>query len=116
MEGLPSKLEGFSIVQLADLHLDGWKSEKWLKGVVDKTNDLDPDLIVITGDLINHDVKRCERFSGILGRLDPKHGVLAVIGNHESYTGIESFLEFSANSILKEGFRNRACGEFSYEG
>lgn len=98
IEGLPSRLEGFSIVQMSDLHLDGWKSEDWLGKVVDKTNEINPDLVVITGDLINQDAKRCERFSGILRQLVPKHGVLAVIGNHESYSGIENFMEFAKDS------------------
>jgi predicted MPP superfamily phosphohydrolase len=101
MKGLPPALEGFSIVQLSDLHLDRWKSEPWLKSVVEKANKLNPDLVVITGDLVENDIQRCKNFIDILKQIESKQGVLAVTGNHEFYSGIENFLEFSRSANIK---------------
>ena len=48
---LPQALNGLRIVQLSDLHISSGFPRDWVRAVVDKTNALKPDLIVITGDL-----------------------------------------------------------------
>ncbi|MGA1844457.1 MAG: metallophosphoesterase [bacterium] len=93
LEGLSPALSGFSIVQLSDLHLHRWTHARWIEGVVERVNALAPDLIVITGDLIEDDIKECGRFIEILRRLRAREGVVAITGNHEFYTGIENFHE-----------------------
>ena len=50
---LPGSAHGFTIVQLSDLHLNPLKSGRWLKGIVEETNRLNPDIVVITGDLLD---------------------------------------------------------------
>ncbi len=82
---LPSELDGLRIVQLSDLHISRLFDAPWTKDVVAKTNALDADMIVITGDLIDgtpearqHDVKA-------LGGLRAELGVIAIPGNHEYY-------------------------------
>ncbi|OGS23790.1 MAG: hypothetical protein A2297_02435 [Elusimicrobia bacterium RIFOXYB2_FULL_48_7] len=87
---IPEKLSGFTVVQLSDLHLGPLKSVKLLKNIVDKANSLDPDLIVISGDLID---ERCEKFDDTLKQLKARHGVFAVTGNHDYYAGLDNFLE-----------------------
>ncbi len=101
IDGLSSELAGFSIVQLSDLHLQRWKSKEWLGIVVEKTNKLHPDLVVITGDLIEDDIKNCDIFINILKKLDSKFGVLAIPGNHEFYSGIKKFLEFAKEANIR---------------
>lgn len=86
VSGLPPQADGFSIVQLSDIHLDNIKSEKWLKQIVDMTNALEPDLIVITGDVV--DMPLLRGYDKQLRRLKAKHGVIAVTGNHDYYAGI----------------------------
>ncbi|MGA1795972.1 MAG: metallophosphoesterase [bacterium] len=93
LQGLSPALSGFSIVQLSDLHLHRWTPGRWLDGVVERVNALGPDLIVITGDLIEDDINECGRFIDILRRLRAREGVVAITGNHEFYTGIENFHE-----------------------
>jgi predicted MPP superfamily phosphohydrolase len=100
IEGLSRDLAGFLMIQLSDLHLQKWKSEKWLSVVVEKTNKLRPDLVVITGDLIEDDIKSCEKFIEILKQIDSKLGVLAIPGNHEFYSGIENFLKFAKEADI----------------
>lgn len=53
LAGLPVSLDGFSIVQLSDLHIGPFLKGDWLKGVVRKTNGLAPDLVAVTGDMID---------------------------------------------------------------
>jgi len=93
LEGLAPGLSGFSIVQLSDLHLHRWTPAGWLDGVVERVNALSPDLIVITGDLIEDDINRCGGFIEALRRLRAREGVVAITGNHEFYTGIGNFQE-----------------------
>ncbi len=100
VRGLSSESQGFSIVQLSDLHLENSKSKKWLKGIVDNVNRLSPDIIVITGDLVDSDIDGRGKFVEILRQLDSRHGVYAITGNHEYYAGIKEFLEFSKRSNI----------------
>jgi len=97
---LPPGLSGFTIVQLSDLHVDLSKSQRWLKNLVAQTLALNPDLIVITGDLIDTDICRLDGFCEILRRLKATYGVVAVTGNHEFYAGIPLFLKIAANSDI----------------
>ena len=62
---------------------------------------LHPDLIVITGDLIDTDICRLDGFCEILRGLKAKYGVYAVTGNHEYYTGIPLFMKIAANSNIE---------------
>lgn len=82
---LPTGLDGMRIVQLSDLHISRLFDAPWTEDVVAKTNALNADLVVITGDLIDgtpearqHDVKA-------LGGLRAELGVIAIPGNHEYY-------------------------------
>ncbi|MCW2475801.1 metallophosphoesterase [Candidatus Symbiopectobacterium sp. NZEC151] len=85
LKGLPPQFEGFSIVQLADLHSSRLLPRNWVQDVVTRTNALNADLIVLTGDMVDGWVM--SRYGDIepLGDLRAKHGVWAVTGNHEYY-------------------------------
>jgi len=91
--GLPESLSGFSIVQIADIHLDRWKSARWFESIVDRCNEHHPDLMVIVGDLIDEDIRNDDGFVGALRKLRSPNGVLAVTGNHEYYAGVETFYD-----------------------
>lgn len=93
ISGLPAELEGYQIVQLTDLHIGPVLRKDFLSGVVDRTNSLDPDLVVITGDLVDGAVGRLkDEFTPFAG-LRARHGVLAVTGNHEYYSGANSWVK-----------------------
>ncbi|MEW6456980.1 MAG: metallophosphoesterase [Acidobacteriota bacterium] len=98
---LAKESKEFTIVQLSDLHLGVTSRLKWLEKVVDTTNNLKPDLIVITGDLIDQDISNINGFSKSLRRLKAEHGVVAVTGNHEFYAGIDKFLKITEKSNIK---------------
>lgn len=95
MAKLPASLSGFSLVQLSDLHLNSVKSIRWLERVVEETNNLKPDVIVITGDLIDADLYKFDEFVTILRKLKSKYGVFAITGNHEYYAGLDLFLKLA---------------------
>ena len=98
---LPKELSGFSIVQLSDLHMEAYKSKSQIPYIVETVNALKPDLIVITGDLIEGDICDNPEFCEHLKRLKAAHGVIAVTGNHEFYAGIKNFLELAKKSNIK---------------
>ncbi len=84
---LPAKLDGLRIVQLSDLHIGSIYDGKWLTGVVDRANELKPDIIAITGDFVDGDVKRLASEVAPLAKLKARDGVFACVGNHEYYSG-----------------------------
>jgi predicted MPP superfamily phosphohydrolase len=83
--GLPETLDGFSVVQLTDLHIWPLVRRDWLQGVVDRTNSLHPDLVAVTGDMIDGLPDRIQHEVEPLGELRSKYGVFGVTGNHEYY-------------------------------
>ena len=83
MRGLPADLEGFTIVQLSDLHLGNLTSSMQLRRIVERVNALKPDLICVTGDALDGDISRNGVYGEILGAMRARHGVAAVTGNHE---------------------------------
>ena len=81
---LPSAFDGYRIVQLSDLHIGSWAGqEQTIRTLVEQVNALNPDLIVFTGDLVNHRAVELDGFEEILGGLKAKDGVYSVLGNHD---------------------------------
>jgi predicted MPP superfamily phosphohydrolase len=90
---LPRALDGFSIVQLSDLHVGMTIDRDFVQHVVDRANALSPDLIALTGDLVDGPVDRLADDVAPLGQLRARHGVFAVTGNHEYYAGVDAWIE-----------------------
>ncbi len=95
---LPEGLEGFTIVQLSDLHLGGGILPNWWEGMVKKVNGLKPQIVVITGDL-TRDIKieEAERrvYAEMLKQIKSPNGVVAVSGNHDVRSGDENFVRIT---------------------
>lgn len=87
LHGLDESFDGYRIVQLTDLHIGQLLKRPWLEAVVEKVNRLDADLIVLTGDMIEGDVRKLANEVVPYAWLSAKDGVLAVNGNHEHYHG-----------------------------
>ncbi|MHB8876054.1 MAG: metallophosphoesterase [Myxococcaceae bacterium] len=87
IRNLGAGFEGLRIVQLTDLHISDTLDGRWLERVVEQTNSLDPDLIVITGDLVDGPVRRLKGEVASIARLKARRGVFFVTGNHEYYAG-----------------------------
>ncbi len=91
--GLPPELDGFTIVQLSDLHVGNLTSMRRLRRIVEQANAMKPDLVCVTGDTLDGEVGRDGKYCEVLGALRARHGVAAVTGNHEFYAGIDKFME-----------------------
>jgi predicted MPP superfamily phosphohydrolase len=89
LRGLPPELDGFSLVQVSDVHYGMLTVNKELSRIVDRVNDLHPDIVVITGDLVDESVSHMEKMKGPLACLKSRQGVFAVTGNHEYYAGVK---------------------------
>lgn len=79
---LPAELHGISIAHLSDLHFTGQLTADFFREVVRRTNDLDSDIVAITGDII--DKSQCLPWlPDVLGQLTSRHGIFFILGNHE---------------------------------
>lgn len=82
--GLPPRLEGTKLVQLSDFHYDGFLlSEELLAQAIEVTNQLEPDLILLTGDYVTHNPKPIHQLALRLKHLRSTAGIYAVLGNHD---------------------------------
>ncbi|OGR99799.1 MAG: hypothetical protein A2V88_14740 [Elusimicrobia bacterium RBG_16_66_12] len=87
--GLSADLDGFTVVQLSDLHLGVTVSLEKFSQIVAQVDALKPDLIVMTGDIFDAGLRDDGAVERIGAGLKAGHGVLAVMGNHEFYHGVE---------------------------
>ena len=106
---LPRELEGFRIVQLSDLHLGPLTSGEQLRRAIEVANNLNPDIIALTGDYISHERQYAAPCAEIVGRLRARCGVYAVLGNHDHWTDAALITDlFRAEGIkvlVNEGMR-----------
>lgn len=101
-KNLSPALEGFNIAVLADLHIGTGFEGEWLERVVQKTNALRPDVIVIVGDMLDGNAAEMRADLAPLEDLRAKYGVFVVTGNHEYYGNFESWLaHMRASSALR---------------
>jgi uncharacterized protein len=84
---LPAALEGFSIVQISDVHVGPTIKRGYVNAIVDAANALRADVIAITGDLVDGSVPQLANDVQPLSQLTARSGVYFVTGNHEYYSG-----------------------------
>jgi predicted MPP superfamily phosphohydrolase len=115
---LPHGMHGTTIVQLSDVHVGPTIGKRFLERVVAKVNALEPDVVAITGDLVDGSVPRLAPHVAPLGRLRARHGVFFVTGNHEYYSGVEEWCahlaELGVRVLRNERVRIGTDGE-SYD-
>jgi len=93
IQNLPRAFEGYRLVQLTDLHASTLFTGRWMKKVVARTNQLNADAIVFTGDVADGSVEK--RFNDVapLSELRAKDGRFAIPGNHEYYSGYSEWMQ-----------------------
>jgi hypothetical protein len=89
---LPKSASGYSIVQITDVHVGPTIGRSFVEGVVRETNALAPDMVVITGDLVDGSVAALRDLVEPLRDLRAKDGVYFVTGNHEYYSGADEWI------------------------
>jgi len=98
---LPQSFHGFRLVQLSDIHHSPFLSEAEILTAAQHANQLQPDLIVLTGDYVSHSPSFIAGCARALGALRARHGVLAVLGNHDHWTDGPAM----ARALQEQGIR-----------
>jgi predicted MPP superfamily phosphohydrolase len=107
LEKLSPKHNSFNIVQISDVHLGTIIHKERLIEIVEKVNALKPDLVLITGDLVDENVEKLEDMVEPLSKIKSRLGVYAVTGNHEFYAGVDKavrFMEQAGVSVLRNRY------------
>ena len=102
---LPQELDGLTIAQISDIHVGPYFSTDQLRETVETINGLNPSLVAVTGDIINHNARYIPEGIGVLDGLRSDLGTFVVPGNHDYYTGMaamERELRRSRLSLLKD--------------
>ena len=113
LPGLSRALDGFTIVQLSDIHIGQFVGDAELAAAEALVRRARPDLIVLTGDLLDHDPRYAQQLGRFARKLGPlaREGVVAISGNHDFYAGIHetmSALEAGGADVLRN--RGRVIG------
>jgi predicted MPP superfamily phosphohydrolase len=110
--GLPRTLDGYTIAQVSDIHAGDYVGERELDEGLELVRRARPDLLVVTGDLVDFDPQLASLVARKLVRLAPRDGVYAALGNHDYYAGVGnvmSALHFAGvNVLVNEGVTIRA--------
>jgi uncharacterized protein len=91
-EGLHPDLEGFRIAQISDLHVGRTIGERYVRRVVELTQALSPELIVLTGDMVDGPVARLAPDIAPLRELAQDGRAFFVLGNHDCYSGARDWI------------------------
>jgi len=97
---LPASFDGFRIVQLSDVHLGSFKNEADVKAGLSLIASAHPDLLLITGDLINVNYKEAHPYLPLFKQLQAPYGKYAILGNHDigDYTRLNKIDALGYNS------------------
>ena len=105
---LPKELDGLRIVQITDIHLSPFLSEREFARAVDMANETHAHLALVTGDLISRPGDPLDACLKQLSRLRADAGVLGCLGNHEAYTHTEDYVTAQGRRIGIEFLRGEA--------
>lgn len=102
-------MESLNLVFLSDIHLGPYLHILRLEKIVQMINSLDPDVVLILGDIVNEEAltSEKERLPDTLGKIRARFGVYACMGNHEYFAGIRNSLDLLRRSHIT-GLQNQA--------
>ena len=89
---LPPQLSGLTVVQMSDIHVGALIGKGFINAIVEKANAQKPDIICITGDLVDGTVAMLEADVAPLAKLKARYGTFFVTGNHEYYSGAQAWI------------------------
>ncbi len=134
IKDLPAELDGFKVTHLTDLHVSHLFKHDWLSEVVKRTNDTQPDVIAISGDLIDGFVENRLPDIDAYKELKARYGVFMSLGNHEYYydgpawaktfqnmgmhvlENAHQLIEHNGQSIVIAGVNDEVAERFHLEG
>ena len=89
LRNLPTAFDGLRIVQISDIHLGDNLTTRQLAQFVERVNALRPDLVCITGDIVDSAYTDIDDLLPRLADLRAVYGVIAILGNHDHYSGAD---------------------------
>lgn len=92
LDKLPKSLDGFVIAQITDTHIGSTIRREFVEEVVAKVNALNPELIAITGDIVDGAVDHLRDCTEPFSQLKARYGTFFVTGNHEYYSGADAWI------------------------
>lgn len=97
------KLNELNIVMASDIHLSPIDGERLLKRIIDKMNSLNPDIILLAGDIVDDkaEILEAREIGKSFRLLKPKYGVYSINGNHEFINGVESSVRYGESLGIK---------------
>ena len=98
MPGLPREFDGYRVAQLSDLHIGGFTPRKWAEAWVRLSNTAEPDLVVVTGDLVSSGVDFHHDIAAVISSLRAEDGVFVSLGNHDYFGEGEPLIQ-----LLRDG-------------
>jgi predicted MPP superfamily phosphohydrolase len=109
LKRLPKNLEGFRLVHLSDIHHSPFTDIEHITRAVAISNQLKPDMFVLTGDYVSHEAEYIAPMAEVLGQLESEFGTHACLGNHDHWTNAEMVTDLmrqeNINVLINEGFR-----------
>jgi len=94
---LPEAFEGTRVLFASDIHAGPYLGRKRMRALVDRMNDLEPDVVILGGDYVGGRMGGTAIFYPAIARLRSPLGVYAVLGNHDYWEGVE---------VAKQGFKD----------
>lgn len=113
----PKAPAALRMVSLTDFHFDPLHEVEFFAECVRRTNELNPDVVLLTGDFVTHSASRISELTQVLGKLTPKHGIFASMGNHDHWNSnpvkITTALNDAGISLLKNQHTRVEMGDGS---
>lgn len=94
LKDLPVEAEGLTIAVLTDIHVDSMTRADRVRKIVERTNVIKPDIVVLVGDFVDGTVETFGQDVAPLRELSSRYGVFGVPGNHEYYSGYREWNSF----------------------
>lgn len=94
LERLDPRLDGMRVIMISDFHISALSDPSYVVDIIKKVNGLNPDLILMPGDLIDGQVDKRDALTKLLFELKAKFGVYITTGNHEYYSGYQDWHDY----------------------
>lgn len=118
LQNLKPALEGFKIIHMSDIHLHPHTQIDFVQEAVSMANDLNPDLIVLTGDYVLQGADSIFELAPVLANLNARYGIFTIFGNHDLWTSREivhtGLNEAGIPVLNNQGVSLNAGGELVY--
>ena len=112
IKGLPRALDGYTMAQISDIHVGAFVGERDLDLGFDLIRQIKPDLLLLTGDLVDNDASFAPKLAAKLRALPrPRDGMVGIVGNHDYYSGVGEVVDVMRGAdvrmLINKGMRVR---------